>query len=151
MSAITDESPAFRIGMDVFRAKPCQVNVCQSREYRKQGHVSCQFHLPLLKRMGKQHLYLFTGQIADFHVTIYAISLVITSSFPTTLIFIKNRTAKEEVLIASQSSINYCVSRVWNAGFQSLECRFPESGTAAMEYSLLSNGVFVAEQWSIRC
>ena len=52
-------------------AKPCQVNVSQSREYGKKQHVPCKFHLPLLERVGKQHFYLFTGQIADFHVTLY--------------------------------------------------------------------------------
>ena len=71
LTALTDESPAFGISLDVFWAKSCQVNVSQSREYCKKQHVSCQFHLSLLERMGKQHLYLFTGQIADFHVTLH--------------------------------------------------------------------------------
>ncbi len=55
---------------NIFWTKPCQVNG-QSREYRKQEHVPCQFHLSLLERMGKQHFYLFTRQIADFHITLY--------------------------------------------------------------------------------
>ena len=71
LAAFADEPSALYISLDVLRAKPCQVNVSQSCEHRKQEHVPCKFHLPLLERMGQQLFNLLAGKIADFHITLY--------------------------------------------------------------------------------
>ena len=71
LTTLADEPSAFGISLDVLWVEPRQVHVSQSCEHRKQEHVPCQFHLPLLDRMGKQCLYLFTGEIADFNITFY--------------------------------------------------------------------------------
>ena len=71
LTTLADEPSSFGISLDVLWAKPCQINVCQSSEHRKQEHVPCKFHLPLLERMGKQLFDLLTGEIADFYVTLY--------------------------------------------------------------------------------